>query len=292
MAQLRTALRAYAVEGHRPGGVVDRVSALMWHLGPTSMTTLAFGVIDTAAETLELVNAGHPPPLLIGRDGTPEFLPSRGGVALGATATSVYESDTFPMPTGATVFLYTDGLVEMRGESIDAGLDRLRKIVTGLTDVDALCNAVAERLVPEAPADDIAFIAARVPPLSDRMTTSWAATPDILAPVRLLLRRWMSARGATEDEIFDITVACQEACANAIEHAYAPGPAAFELDLFHEDGRIRLIVRDRGRWRPPRGQNRGRGLPMMRALVDDVEVRDAPEGTEIVLTKALAVRVS
>jgi anti-sigma regulatory factor (Ser/Thr protein kinase) len=186
--------------------------------------------------------------------------------------------------------MYTDGLVETRSESIDVGLDRLRKLATGFDNVDALCAVLADRLVPEDPFDDIAFIAARVPPLADRMTTRWPATPDMLAPLRLLLRRWMGERRATDDEIFDITVACQEACANAIEHAYAPGPAAFEVDLAHDDGLICMTIRDRGRWRPPRGENRGRGLPMMRMLMDDVEVRDAPGGTEVVLAKRLGGR--
>ena len=69
-----------------------------------------------------------------------------------------------------------------------------------------------------------------MPPLADELTTSWDATPDSLAPIRYLLRRWLLARGATEDEAFDVIVASQEACANAIEHAYGPGRAKFELD--------------------------------------------------------------
>jgi anti-sigma regulatory factor (Ser/Thr protein kinase) len=291
MAQLRTALRAYAIEGHSPAAVAERVSTLMWQLGPSSMTTLAYGVIDPGAETIELVNAGHPPPLLISPDGTAEFLPSTGGVALGATTTSVYTSETFSLPTGSIVFLFTDGLVETRGESIDVGLERLREAASGFADVDALCAAIAERLVPNAPRDDVAFIAARVPPLTDQMSTRWPATPDILASIRQVLRRWMARLGASEDEIFDITVATQEACANAIEHAYAPGPAAFELLLDHDAGRIRITIRDRGRWREPRGENRGRGLPLMRTLMDDVDVQETAGGTEVVLAKALGVKV-
>jgi anti-sigma regulatory factor (Ser/Thr protein kinase) len=291
MAQLRTALRAYAIEGHAPAAVADWVSTLMWQLGPSSMTTLAYGVIDAAAETIELVNAGHPPPLLLSPDGTAEFLPARGCVALGATTASVYASDTFPMPTGSTVFMYTDGLVETRGESIDVGLERLRSLATGFTDVEELCAAVADRLIPAAPKDDIAFIAARVPPVADQMTTRWPATPDILASIRHVLRRWMHRLGASDDEIFDITVATQEACANAIEHAYAPGPAAFEVLLHHDRGRIRITIRDRGRWREPRGENRGRGLPMMRTLMDAVDVQEAAGGTEVVLAKSLGVKV-
>jgi anti-sigma regulatory factor (Ser/Thr protein kinase) len=287
MGQLRTALRAYAIEGHEPAAVVDRVSSLMWHLGPHSMTTLAYIVVDLAGESLELVNAGHPPPLVVGPTGTAEFVPTKGGIALGATPSAVYRAETFALPTGAIVFLYTDGLVEVRGESIDAGLERLRELAAGFTQVEALCSAVAEHIVPEVPADDIAFIAARIPPLADELTRRWPATPDVLAGIRRLLRRWLSDRKASEDEIYDITVACQEACANAIEHAYAPGPAAFELGLAHDRGVVRLTIRDQGRWRDARGDNRGRGLPLMRELMDTVDVRESPEGTEVVLCKHL-----
>ena len=69
MAQLRTALRAYAAEGHDPAGVVQAVDRLMWQLGPTAMTTLAYLVLDPLEETIEVVNAGHLPPLLLEPDG-------------------------------------------------------------------------------------------------------------------------------------------------------------------------------------------------------------------------------
>jgi serine phosphatase RsbU (regulator of sigma subunit)/anti-sigma regulatory factor (Ser/Thr protein kinase) len=292
MAQLRTALRAYAAEGHPPATVVDRVNQLMWNLGPGAMTTLVYLVVDGAAESLELVNAGHPPPLLIEPGGSTTFLEARGGIALGASSTAVYTTETFAMPTGAIVFGYTDGLVEVRGESIDVGLERLRGVAAGFSDVDALCATVVERLVSDAPADDVACIAARVPPLADHMTTRWRAEAGSLASIRHLLRRWLRRTGAAADETYDMLVACQEACANAVEHAYAPGPAGFELELLHADGQIRFTIRDRGRWRPPRGENRGRGLPLMRALMDDVEIRETAGGTEVELVRMLANAVA
>ena len=154
---------------------------------------------------------------------------------------------------------YTDGLVERRTQSIDVGLERLRSLAEGARDAEGLCAAIVEQLVPEAPGDDVAFIAARVPPLRDELATRWDVTPDSLAPIRYLLRRWLLARGATEDEAFDVIVASQEACANAIEHAYGPGRAEFAVDASYADGRVTVTVADRGHWRAPRGSNRGRG---------------------------------
>ena len=174
------------------------------------------------------------------------------------------------------------------GESIDLGLERLRVLGEGFDDVEALCVSIVERLVAEEPSDDVAFIAARVPPLTDHLRTRWPASADSLAGIRYLLRRWLGSRGATAEETYDIIVACQEACANAVEHAYGPGRAEFELDALYAGGRVCLTVSDRGRWRPSRGNNRGRGLPMMRALVDTVDIRHGADGTDVVLAKRLA----
>ena len=142
MAQLRTALRAYAVEERPPAAVVGAVNRMMWELGPAAMTTLAYLVLDPAEETLELVLAGHPPPLLIGPDGRPHYLPLQGAMALGVAQTSAYGSKSFAFPPGATVVLYTDGLVERRGASIDAGLDRLRELGAACADPERICADV------------------------------------------------------------------------------------------------------------------------------------------------------
>jgi GAF domain-containing protein/anti-sigma regulatory factor (Ser/Thr protein kinase) len=288
MAQLRTALRAYAVDDHPPEAVVEHVNNLMWSLGPSAMTTLAYLVITPDEESLELVNAGHPPPLVIDPDGAASFLPLAGGMALGTSPVARYRCQAHLFPTGTTVALYTDGLVESRGRSIDEGLERLRAVATGHTSVDSLCTEIVERLVPEQRPDDVAMIAVRVPPPPERLSARWSAERESLVAVRQLLRRWLRARSATEDEVYDITVACQEACANAVEHAYRPGRDWFELEATYEDRRVRLIVRDHGRWRPPRGSNRGRGLPLMHALMERVDVEHTDEGTVVLLERTLA----
>jgi anti-sigma regulatory factor (Ser/Thr protein kinase) len=288
MAQLRTALRAYAVESHEPAEVVARVNAMMCQLGPSAMTTLAYLVLDAGDESLELVNAGHPPPLLIDPGaGESRFLPLQGGIALGATAAATYRSERLAFPPRAMVVLYTDGLVERRGTSIDDGLEELRALVSDCEDVEGLCSLVAARMVPKAPLDDVAVVAARIPDLGDELRTRWPAHPDALVAVRRMLRRWLRARGADEDETFDIVVASQEACANAVEHAYEPGVASFEMTASHGDGRVRITVRDRGRWRKPRPAGRGRGLPLMRELMDAVDMQHSRTGTRVTLEREL-----
>jgi GAF domain-containing protein/anti-sigma regulatory factor (Ser/Thr protein kinase) len=287
MAQLRTALRAYALEGHPPAMVVERVNALLWELGSPTMTTLAFAVVDLERETLQVVMAGHPPALLIPVEGAPDFLPLQQGVPLGTAPLARYACDEHPFPTGSTVVLYTDGLVEERGKSIDAGLERLRSLAEGAGDVEALAERVVGAMVPREPRDDVVLLAARLPLLPARLRARWPADAHALAAVRLLLRRWLRAQGVSELELDDITIAAQEACTNAVEHAYGPGQAAFEFDAECVDRRVRIVVRDAGRWRAPRGTNRGRGLPIMQQLMDVVDIRQTDDGTEIVLERSL-----
>ena len=287
MAQLRTALRAYAVDGHPPGAVVDRVNRLNYELGPGAMTTLVYVDIDPELEQLELVNAGHPPPLVIQPDGTATYLAQQGNIPLGASELARYRADTHPFPSGASIVLYTDGLVERRGESIEQGLERLQALSTGGGEMEALCARLVDGLAPETRRDDIAIIAARFPPLPETLSGTWPAEPGALAGIRLVLRRWLRAQGATEDELYDIVVACQEACANAVEHAYGPGRRTFDLDATREGRRVRITVRDSGTWRPPRGNDRGRGLVMMRGLMETVDVSHTDAGTVVVLERTL-----
>jgi serine phosphatase RsbU (regulator of sigma subunit)/anti-sigma regulatory factor (Ser/Thr protein kinase) len=290
MAQLRTTLRAYAFDGHRPAEVVDRLNRMLVYLAPATMTTSAYLTLDPEHATVTVVSAGHPQPLVIEPDGTARYLPVASDVALGVSRGSRYHEATFPVEPGSTIVVYTDGVVEVRNESLDTGLERLRALAErGHESVDALCDAVIDEMVADSrPADDVALLALRLTPLGDHLVTRWPADADILATLRHLLRRWLRHHGANDDEIYDITVACQEACANAVEHAYAPGGEAFEVDATRTGRTIEIAVRDRGQWRRARGTHRGRGMPMMEALMDSVHVQHTADGTVVVLRRTLA----
>jgi anti-sigma regulatory factor (Ser/Thr protein kinase) len=104
---------------------------------------------------------------------------------------------------------------------------------------------------------------------------------------RRILSRWLVERGASEDEHDAILLACAEACSNAIEHAYPPERREFCFEASDTDGELSFQVRDWGSWRPPRGKNRGRGIRMMEALTDSVEIQDAEPGTKVMLRHRL-----
>jgi serine phosphatase RsbU (regulator of sigma subunit)/anti-sigma regulatory factor (Ser/Thr protein kinase) len=288
MAQLRMALRAFALDGLPPATVLDRLNRLLEDIEGPRMTTMTYLVIDPEDETLRVVSAGHVPPILVTPDGTATVLDVEGDVPLGVSRSALYHEHRFDMPSGSRLVLVTDGAVEVPGEPLELGIERLRQLVSEVTGVEELCAAITAAAGDAGMRDDdIAVLAARTLPLADHLRTSWPADAEVLAPLRHMLRRWLRKWGATKDEIYDVTVAAQEACANAVEHAYAPGPAAFDLEATYADGTVTVTVADHGGWRPPRGSNRGRGLPMMEVLMDGVDVERGETGTRVTLHRRL-----
>ena len=127
-------------------------------------------------------------------------------------------------------------------------------------------------------------------PIEDAIRVRLAADPQLLSQIRRMLRRWLQGHGAQPSEVAALVLACGEACANAIEHAYAPGLASFELEATHAEGVVTLTVRDSGRWRAPRGTQRGRGLKMIEAAVDELEVTTTDAGTVVIMRHRIAAR--
>ena len=288
MAQVRTALRAYALEGHEPAELVELLNRLFAAVRPTKLTTLIYMVLDPERAEARLVSAGHLPPIIVGPDGVARLLDVEGDPPVGAFRAAIYHERTLRLEPGSRVVLVTDGAAEVRGEPLDVGLERLRLLSEQEPDPRELCGAIAGGAASNGPSnDDVAVLVADVQPLPERLVTRWPADADALGGLRHLLRRWLVGHGATENEIYDITVAVQEAAANAVEHAYAPGTAAFSVDAHDEQGQIVVTVTDRGSWREARGENRGRGFPLMRGLMESVEVEPADHGTSVVLKRTL-----
>jgi serine phosphatase RsbU (regulator of sigma subunit)/anti-sigma regulatory factor (Ser/Thr protein kinase) len=292
MGQLRSGLRAYATDRTSPAEVVERLNNLLRQLEPGRNATLLYMVLDPQEGTLAISGAGHPPPLVLGAAGGAEFLELPSSVPLGAVRYARYEDVEGRLEAGATMLLYTDGVVERPGEPLDVGLERLRQTAAGLDRrPGSMCDAILDSMLPEgAHRDDVALLVARALPLSDPLELRLAADVDTIPPLRRVLGRWLREAEATTVEIEEISLACSEACANAIEHAYAPGPAALEVHAtVSEAGDAVIQVRDYGSWRPARGSHRGRGMLLMKGLMDSVDVDAGDGGTTVKLTRRLAV---
>jgi PAS domain S-box-containing protein len=159
MGQLRAVLTAYAYDGDPPDRVLGHVSARSTALLDLPMATVMAGIYDPSSRRLTFALAGHLPPLVAPLDGLPAFVGAEPGPPLGA-GVSEYARHVVDVPPGATVVLYTDGLIEDRTRSIDDGLERLRD---ALRDVqippDAVCDHVLRALGrADGGEDDIALL--------------------------------------------------------------------------------------------------------------------------------------
>ena len=156
-------------------------------------------------------------------------------------------------------------------------------------DLERLCDRILAGVLGDRfPLDDVALLAVRpVPVAADRFGLSLPAEPGSLVVLRRRLGRFLHAAGASEVEAYEVTLTVCEAAGNAIEHAYGPGDATFEVEAGFEDGELVATVRDNGSWRERRSQHRGRGLAIMKGLMDDVEVATQNRGTVVRMRRRL-----
>jgi serine phosphatase RsbU (regulator of sigma subunit) len=169
MGHLRIALRAYALEDDSPAHVAKRTARFVRSLEGDQMSTCVYAVLDPETGELRSANAGHPPPLALASDGHATFLSGRPGLPFGVADDCEYTEGRASLEPGSTLLLYTDGLVEKRGESIDAGLERLRSAVEDApVEPTALCERVLADLSEPEPDDDVAVLAVRYVPQEQR----------------------------------------------------------------------------------------------------------------------------
>ncbi len=290
MGRLRTALHSYAIEGHGPGRTLELVDRFVQSLNESAMATAAYAVFDTYTSQLQYATAGHLPPLVIS-GAEARVLEVTPAPPLGAFPYGRCPEHELSLGSREMLLLYTDGLVERRGVALSIGIDLLASAVRDAgTPEDACAFAVAKLVPPDGLLDDVAIVSLQNAAVPAELHVTLPAEPKTLAQVRRILRRWLNERGADEAEVAEMTIAVSEACANAIEHAYSPSPATFELQGWVRDGEITMTVRDSGRWRAPRGQNRGRGLSIIVAAMDDVQIDRTAEGTEVVMRRRMGTR--
>lgn len=290
MGKLRTSLEAYSFDGRSPQQVVERLHSFLERQHRSEMATLLYVSIEPDRRSVELASAGHLPLLVRDATGQARFVARDASPPLGALPYVRFEVARIGIAAGSTLLLFTDGLVELRETSIELRLEELRRTVeAGPSEPEALCDFVVRHMLGrEEPRDDVAVLTLKLSALpAHGFTLDLPAEPEALASVRKALERWLNEAGTSREDVHAIKVACGEACANAIEHAYRPGDAAFRVKASRMDSEVLIVVRDFGRWRDQRGTDRGRGLPLMQALMDSVELSPSPEGTTVRLRRRL-----
>jgi PAS domain S-box-containing protein len=295
MGQLRHAMRAYALEGHSPGGVLDRLDRVVRSLDGGQMATLLYLVMEPDHGTVRFASAGHVPPLVISPEGEATYLESAPNPPLGVFDTPEHREIEHHLSPGSTIVLYTDGLVEERGVSIDHGLEALRLAASqDACHPFELCERLVETMLAVHPAnDDIAVLALRaLPTAPPPLHLEIPSDPTKLGQMRRDLGSWLRQAGAPGEVIETIQMACHEACSNSIEHGYSFGDGVLSVDAELKNRDVVLIVRDQGHWiERPGGPApyRGNGLPLMRALMDSVELtHDNGDGTAVRMACSLS----
>jgi len=288
MAQVRDALRAFVSEGHPPAAIVQRLDRLLAR--ENRMATMIYAAFEVGTSRLVVVNAGHPPALVVSADGVTTYLQGRRHVPVGAGLTTPFEEAVVTLAPQSTLVLYTDGLIGGHASSIQQGLDRLPTMAAeAQLDPEDLCDHLLATMQPgELGHDDIALLALRVTPLPlDHFQLELLAETNVLACLRSTLGTWLRHSGATRAEVAEIVTACTEACMNVVEHAYTLGPKVLEVEGSTREHEITVVVRDQGMWRPVRTEDPGYGQTLMRALTDELSTESTAHGTTVRMRRRL-----
>ena len=292
MGQLRNALRAISIERLKPPSALARLDRLASDALDTAFATVVFAIVDRNAGIMRFSSAGHPPPVVAYPDGRVELLEEGRGLPLGTGLGPKYRQSVVQLPAGSVVVLYSDGLVERRGHTIDEGIESLVEAVGDAAPKDAerLLEHVLEQLVAGAErADDVAILAARFLPVAPRpLDLTVRSDEDSLHLVRDAMRTWLEGTELGRAEAEDLLLAAWEICANAIEHAANPFEDTVRLRASLDDSRIRIVVDDSGRFvRVEARPDRGLGLRLAEHLSSAMDITMTEEGTTVALEKRL-----
>ncbi|MFD8106143.1 SpoIIE family protein phosphatase [Streptomyces microflavus] len=231
MGQLRTTAQTLAQLDLPPQEVLHHLDEQAQRLGSDRMATCLYAVYDPVAHRITIANAGHPPPVLLHLGGRAEVLRVPPGAPIGVGGVD-FEAVELDAPAGATLLLYTDGLVESRLRDVWTGIEQLRERLAATAQLtgpdhapplEALCDDVLDMLGPGDRDDDIALLAARFDGVAPSDVAYWYLEPEDAAPgrARRLARRALSRWGL--DEMSDeVELLVSEVVTNAVRYAERP----------------------------------------------------------------------
>ncbi len=285
MGQLRSSARALLLTGAEPAMLLEDLDSVAELIPDAFCTTVFLAVLDTESGEFSYSCAGHLPAVLAAPQSKPSLLSDARSVPLVVQRKSSRPQSSVVLPPGSTLMLYTDGLVERRDVSLDDGIARVSETVVGgmHLPVDAVADAVLSEMAPPGGYDDdIAIVVYRQPyaPLAIEKVV----TADQLTDIRHQLAAWMRAATIPDDRVADIVLAVNEACANCIEHGYrGRKPGKVRVEGENDGARVHLKVIDSGSWKPAPADPgvRGRGLLLIRAVSDWLEMECTPSGTTV-----------
>ncbi|MEW2177489.1 SpoIIE family protein phosphatase [Streptomyces sp. NPDC005406] len=231
MGRLRTTVHNFSTLDLPPDELLGHLDELVVRMdqgeeaggGGITGATCLYAIYDAVSGRCSVARAGHPGPALVLPDGTVEFPEIPAGLPLGIGGMP-FEATELEVPEGSRLVLYTDGLVERRGQDIDDGMEQLRSALAGHERTpEETCDVVLEALLPSRPGDDVALLVARTRTLDPARRAQWDVAPDpaAVAGVRKEAIRWLADRGLDE-EGFVTELILSELVTNAIRYGSEP----------------------------------------------------------------------
>ncbi|WP_277439163.1 SpoIIE family protein phosphatase [Streptomyces sp. SPB162] len=220
MGQFRTSVITMAALDLPPAQLLRHLDNLAHRLGPEHLATCVYAVYDPIHRNLTLANAGHIPPVLARHDGVSELLQIPKGAPIGVGGVP-FETVEIPVPDGSWLVLCTDGLVEVRGQGIDAGLAALcANVIEPQQTPEDVCAQILSRLHSEDRRDDVALLVARFEGIASEDVAQWKLGMDVaeVRTARELTRRQLGIWGL--ERLSDVTeLLVSELVTNALRAA-------------------------------------------------------------------------
>ncbi len=285
MGQLRSACRALLLERPSPRVALAGLDRFAARLPGARCTTAICAVLNSETGELVYSSAGHPPAVVMHADGTTRIIEDGRTIPVGVRPDRRRPEARLTLPARAVLLLYTDGLVERRHTGLDEGIAEVCRLLHEGRDaeLDQLASQIMQRLAPsDGYQDDVALLLYRHPaPLQ----MDFPADVDRLVDVRTALRNWLIRAEVDPEQIHDVLIAAGEAVSNSIEHGHRDSPdGIIRLRATVGADVVRLVVADSGSWKPPQPEtrsHRGRGITLMRALMQDVTIDPETDGTTV-----------
>jgi serine phosphatase RsbU (regulator of sigma subunit)/anti-sigma regulatory factor (Ser/Thr protein kinase) len=294
MGHVRGAVRTIA-RFAKPAELLSHLDDFVATVPGAQSATVAYIEYDPDSGQMWYASAGHPPALLVSPGGHARYLWDGRSQPLGFGRGQPRTQASGMVGHEGVLLLYTDGLIERRTAALDVGLERLlaaveddwRKPPQDLTDL------VLERMTgSDTTGDDVCMLAMRASPTRGGFYFGFTAALLDIARCRHGLREWLREQAVPRDDEQLILLAVGEAVSNAVEHGHAKQPGLVEVSAsINADGEVFVSVTDSGHWieRPPT-PGRGRGLHIMEATMDRIELDTSGIGTEIRLMRHLGVQ--
>jgi len=283
MGRTRTALSALAIHSESPSALLSDLDGFVSQSMGSTYATIFYAVVDLESGTITYSSAGHPPGLLLSPDGSTSWLDqAQTGPVHGRASSRLQASVAFD--SGCCLILYSDGLIEQRGQSLAVGLDLLERHARELVDQtpDVICDELFRRLTGSDRDDDVVVLVVKPGMDRDEYHQVFPARPEELRNMRLSLRAWSQSRGLSEEVGDDLLISVGEAMANSVRHAYREtmgGDVTVRITLVNEH--LNVSVADSGKWRDPYDDAAypGLGTNIIDSVGEDLSIETSGSGT-------------